>query len=113
MEENKCKVEVAPIFGRSILFLNTPRSLHGISNSVRAPEGRPRRSALAYFYNNERIEGENASFHATLFPRNASPMQTKRIKTAIKYLTPPVMADAAWRLKMLWRYGVIRLKQMR
>jgi hypothetical protein len=113
IEENKCKVEVEPILGRSILFLHSPRSLHGLPNAVGAPEGRPRRSAVAYFYSNERVEGESASFHATLFPSNASLTQAKKIKKAIKYVIPPVMADAAWQLKMLWRYSVIRLKQMR
>lgn len=113
VEENTCKVEVEPILGRSILFLHSPRSLHGLSNAVRAPEGHPRRSALAYFYSNERIDGESESFHATLFPTRASPAQAKRIKRAIKYVTPPVMVDAAWQLKMFWRYSVIRFKQKR
>lgn len=111
LEENKCKAIVEPVLGRSILFLHSPRSLHGLPNPVRAPGGRPRRSALAYFYSTGRIEGESASFHPTVFPNKAPPALSGVLKKAIKYVMPPVMADAAWGIKMYLRRNLIRFNQ--
>jgi len=36
-DEGKCKVEIEPAFGRSILFLETSKSLHGCPKPVNAP----------------------------------------------------------------------------
>jgi len=113
MEENKCKVEVEPVFGRSVLMLHSPRSLHGHPNAVRAPDGRPRRSTLSYFYSTERPEDESASYHGTLFSNKASPGQAGTLKKAIKYVMPPVMIEAALGVKMFLRRNLIRFNQGR
>jgi hypothetical protein len=62
-DEGKCKVEIEPAFGRSILFLETSKSLHGWPK-----QGRPRRSAAAYFYSNGHPEGKSTQFISTIFP---------------------------------------------
>ncbi len=52
MEDESCKVAIDPVFGRSALFYQSAKSFHGHPDPVRAPKGRPRRSAAAYFYTN-------------------------------------------------------------
>jgi Rps23 Pro-64 3,4-dihydroxylase Tpa1-like proline 4-hydroxylase len=54
IEEEKCEAEVFPLFGRSILFHESKRSLHGHPKPVEAPNGRPRRSACTAYYTNGR-----------------------------------------------------------
>jgi hypothetical protein len=67
-DEGKCKVEIEPAFGRSILFLETSKSLHGCPKPVNASGERPRRSAAAYFYSNGHPEGKSTQFISTIFP---------------------------------------------
>jgi hypothetical protein len=113
-EENKCQVEVQPVVGRSVLFLHSPRSLHGLlPDPVNAPNGRPRRSAAAYFYSKECPEGETAGFHTTVFPYRGPLTNAQKLKNAVKYVTPPVLADAVWGTKMFLRQKLIRFHQKR
>jgi 2OG-Fe(II) oxygenase superfamily len=65
-EEEKCKVEVLPVFGRSVLFAHSSRSLHGHPAPVDTPNGRSRRSAAVYYYSNGRLDGESTDFHTTI-----------------------------------------------
>lgn len=101
VEDNQCKVEIEPLFGRSVLFLQSSKSLHGHPKPVNAPNGRPRRSAAAYFYSNGRSDGDSADYHTTLFPMPVKLMGNDRIINAIKYLTPPILFDALRNLKSL------------
>lgn len=93
-EERKCKVKIEPTFGRSILFSQGLNSLHGHPDPVNAPDRRPRRSALVYFYSNGIPDGESASYHSTLFPIPVTLTQREKIKAAVKYVTPPFIVDA-------------------
>jgi Rps23 Pro-64 3,4-dihydroxylase Tpa1-like proline 4-hydroxylase len=103
IEEEKCEAEVFPVFGRSILFHESKRSLHGHPKPVEAPNGRPRRSACTAYYTNGRDDGENTSFHTTVVykPRNAS--RREKIMTAVKYTVPPIVVDGFQKLKAWWR----------
>ena len=86
------KVEIVPLFGRSILFLQSPKSLHGHPRSVNAPHGRPRRSALAYYYSNGGVESfEPAS---TSFPKPLAVNRPERVALMLKAFTPPILIDA-------------------
>jgi hypothetical protein len=113
LEENKCQVEVQPVVGRSVLFLHSPRSLHGLPDPVNAPNGRPRRSAAAYFYSKECPEGETAGFRATVFPYRGPRTNAQKLKNAVKYVMPPVLADAVWSTRMFLRQKLIRFHQKR
>jgi hypothetical protein len=89
MDEGKCTVEIEPVFGRSILFLHTSKSLHGFPNPVNAPGGRPRRSAAAYFYSNGHPEGKSTTFLSTAFPMPVSTSRRGKTIAAIKFVAPP------------------------
>lgn len=102
-DEEKCEVEVHPVFGRSVLFAHSSKSLHGHPNPVDAPNGRPRRSAAAYYYSNGRSDGESTDFHTTIILKRRKVERRERIVTSIKYMTPPVVVDGIQKLKALWR----------
>ncbi len=102
-DENKCVREIEPVFGRSILFYQSSKSLHGHPNPVNAPDGRPRRSAAAYFYSNGRSDGESAGFHTTLFPNLVTLSRGEKLNNAMKYLTPPILLDAIRKVKSYLR----------
>jgi Rps23 Pro-64 3,4-dihydroxylase Tpa1-like proline 4-hydroxylase len=101
--EMKCEVKIDPLFGRSALFAHTSKSLHGHPDPVNTPDGRPRRSAAAYFYSNGCPESEKASYHNTIFPLPVNLSQREKITSAIKYVTPPVMVDAVRKLMTLFK----------
>lgn len=99
--DNDCKVSIDPIFGQSALFLHSSKSLHGHPAPVSAPNGRPRRSAAAYFYSNGRSDGETTEFHSTLFPMPEPLVQNEKLSNFIKYLTPPILLDASRQVRRL------------
>lgn len=101
VEEDKCKSVVEPVFGHSILFYQSSKSLHGHPTPVNAPDGRSRRSAAAYFYSNGRSDNESASFHTTVFPKPIALTRRQNLKNATKYLMPPIMVDAVRKLKRI------------
>jgi len=101
-EEEKCKVEVIPAFGRSALIAHSPKSLHGHPSPVDAPDGRPRRSAATYYYSNGHSESESTSYHSTIIFKPRRTPRYERIVTSIKYLTPPIVVEAIQQLKA-WR----------
>jgi hypothetical protein len=102
VEEGKCEAKIEPTFGRSILFDESSKSLHGHPDPVNAPAGRPRRSAAAYFYTNGRTNGEEStSFRPTLFLLPVTRSQYARIVGAVKYLTPPAIIDAMLKLRTI------------
>jgi Rps23 Pro-64 3,4-dihydroxylase Tpa1-like proline 4-hydroxylase len=102
-DENKCVAEVEPVFGRSILFYQSSKSLHGHPTPVDAPNGRTRRSVAAYYYSNGRVDGDGGGFHTTLFPNVATLASGEKLTNTIKYLMPPVLLDAFRKAKSLLR----------
>lgn len=50
----RCVVSIVPEFGRSILMAVSAQSAHGHPQPVVAPDGKGRRSVLAYYYTNGR-----------------------------------------------------------
>ena len=103
IEAGICQAEIDPVFGRSILFLQSSKSLHGHPKPVEAPGGRSRRSAVAYFYSNGRNDGDSAKFHTTRFPMPVIFSRTDKVMNAVKYVTPPVLVDAFRNLKSSFR----------
>ncbi|VTZ50263.1 conserved hypothetical protein [Methylocella tundrae] len=99
----KCAAEILPEFGRSILFYQSSKSLHGHPTPVNAPNGRPRRSAAAYFYSNGRSDGEGEDFHTTQFPKTVEPPQHEKLSNMMKYLLPPALVDGVRKVKSLLR----------
>ncbi len=103
MDEDKFAAEVLPEFGRSILFYQSSKSLHGHPKPVDAPNGRSRRSAAAYFYSNGRSDGDGPDFHTTQFPKTVEPPKHEKLSNMAKYLLPPVVTDGVRKLKSMLR----------
>lgn len=104
MDDENAKVAITPLFGRSALFYHTSKSLHGHPDPVNAPNGRPRRSAAAYFYSNGRSDGESSEFHTTAFPMPEPLMRNQKLANFVRYVTPPVVIDAVrWARRRLKR----------
>ena len=70
VDENKFVTEVVPEFGRSVLYYHSSKSLHGHPKAICEPNGRPRRSAAAYFYSNGRPDGDGAGISDDAVPEN-------------------------------------------
>jgi Rps23 Pro-64 3,4-dihydroxylase Tpa1-like proline 4-hydroxylase len=103
IEENKRAAEILPEFGRSILFYQSSKSLHGHPQPVAAPEGRSRRSAAAYFYSNGRSDGDGPDFHTTRFVTTIAPLPREKLVNTLKYLLPPIILDGVRKVKALLR----------
>jgi Rps23 Pro-64 3,4-dihydroxylase Tpa1-like proline 4-hydroxylase len=103
MEEEKCAVEVQPVFGRSVLFAHTTKSLHGHPTPVDAPDRRPRRSAATYYYSNGASDGESTDFHTTVFFKRSKASRREKITTFLKYVIPPIVVDGIQKFKKLLR----------
>jgi Rps23 Pro-64 3,4-dihydroxylase Tpa1-like proline 4-hydroxylase len=105
MDENKIVTEVVPEFGRSILYYQSSRSLHGHPKPVSEPSGRTRRSAAAYFYSNGRLNDDNPVVHNnnTQFIRTVDPLAREKFASALRYVLPPVLFDGVRKAKSLFR----------
>lgn len=103
MDENKSAGEVVPEFGRSILYYHSSKSLHGHPKPVSEPNGRPRRSAAAYFFSNGRPDGDGGDFHTTQFPKAAPPPEPEKFGNIVKYFLPPALVDGVRKVKALLR----------
>jgi Rps23 Pro-64 3,4-dihydroxylase Tpa1-like proline 4-hydroxylase len=101
LEKDEPAIEIVPEFGRTVLFYQSSKSLHGHPKPVAAPNGRPRRSAATYFYSNGRSDGEDPNFHTTQFARIAQATGREKFMNTLKYLLPPVAFDAARKVKSL------------
>lgn len=99
VEENKCASVIEPTFGRSILFYQSSKAMHGHPDPVSAPGGRMRRSAAAYFYSNGRLDLEGDGYHSTIYGKPLAETRREKLANAVKYLTPPVIVDAVRKLK--------------
>jgi 2OG-Fe(II) oxygenase superfamily len=100
-EERKCRAEIEPTFGRSVLFIESSKGLHGHPDPVNAPDGRPCRSAAAYFYSNGPADSESESYHTTLFLMPVTLSRRQRILGAVKYVTPPAIVSAVRKLRTI------------
>ena len=79
--------EIVPVFGRSILFAHSRRSLHGHPQPVAAPGDRPRRSLAAYFYTNGGSDDDGAP-RTTAFVRPAQLGRWGKLVVNANYVSP-------------------------
>jgi hypothetical protein len=97
-ETNVKAIEIDPVFGRTVMFAQTPHSLHGHSVPVRTPDRRTRRSVAAYFYTQEAAAGLGGELRTTRFAVQPKPRLRDFAKRYVKYVTPPVLIDVARRV---------------
>jgi Rps23 Pro-64 3,4-dihydroxylase Tpa1-like proline 4-hydroxylase len=100
-------IEIAPVFGRSILFRNSDRSFHGHPTPLTPPPGRSRRSVCSYYYLNDLADYRRLNSRSSLFldelRKQSSWMQAQhklaefhamgvmnRVKCIARGLTPPL-----------------------
>lgn len=96
VDQNKCAATVLPVFGRTILFAHTDRSLHGHPSGLNPPTGQTRRSVAAYYYSNGRDDqAAAASFDSHFAPQGAPSF----LKIAVRSVTPPILYSIAGALK--------------
>ncbi|ACB97405.1 2OG-Fe(II) oxygenase [Beijerinckia indica] len=99
MDKDEPSVRVIPEFGRSVVFLQSSKSLHGHPTPVNAPDGRHRRSAATYFYSNVGTAKAGEAYHPTQFGKTVSLVQKQeKLKNTLKYFTPPVLIDVVRKL---------------
>jgi 2OG-Fe(II) oxygenase superfamily len=96
-----CMVEIEPCFGRSVLFQQSSVSMHGHPDPVKAPGGRARRSAAAYFYSNGVFDSRKAPSHSTVYGRAFSDRHREKIANTVKYFMPPFLVDAVRTLRRI------------
>jgi hypothetical protein len=100
IDQNKCAASVLPVFGRTIVFAQTDKSLHGHPGELKPPPGITRRSVAAYYYSNGRDDdGAAASFHSYFAPQHAPSV----LKTAVRSVTPPILYSMAGSLKKIFQ----------
>jgi len=109
---NKKIAEVAPIFGRSILFRHSKQSFHGHPTPLTPPPGRTRRSVAAYYYVNDLAQYRRLGRRSSVFldeqikrkqsnwmQRNLAELRARgfvdRLKYLARYLTPPLLWEGA------------------
>lgn len=99
--ENCCEKAIEPVFGRTILFYQSPTSLHGHPKPLTPPPGRTRRSVAAYYYSNGREDGLAAERYSTFFAPASGNLPASKVSRTMSYLLPPVLVDAGRMAKRL------------
>jgi hypothetical protein len=63
----QCRVKIAPLFNRTVVFSTTDTSFHGHPHPLAAPAGVTRKSVSLYYYTAGRPEAERSAPHNTIF----------------------------------------------
>lgn len=66
-EMRECRVKIAPLFNRTVVFSTTDTSFHGHPHPLEAPAGVTRKSVSFYYYTAGRPESERSAPHNTIF----------------------------------------------
>jgi len=66
-EMQKCRVKIAPLFNRTVVFSTTDTSFHGHPHPLASPAGVTRKSVSLYYYTAGRPESERSEPHNTIF----------------------------------------------
>jgi Rps23 Pro-64 3,4-dihydroxylase Tpa1-like proline 4-hydroxylase len=64
---NACRVRIAPLFNRTVVFSTTDTSFHGHPHPLASPAGVTRKSVSLYYYTAGRPEAERSEPHNTIF----------------------------------------------
>jgi hypothetical protein len=89
---------VLPIFSRFVVFATTDYSYHGHPEPLTCPPDRTRRSLALYYYTNGRPDSERSAAHSTLYQQRPGE-QIDRTRRTMERVTPPILIDAAKRVK--------------
>jgi len=64
---HECRVKIAPLFNRTVIFSTTDTSFHGHPHPLASPPGVTRKSVSLYYYTVGRPEAERSAPHNTIF----------------------------------------------
>jgi Rps23 Pro-64 3,4-dihydroxylase Tpa1-like proline 4-hydroxylase len=87
----ECARTILPEFGRTVIMGHSPLAAHGHPHPVDAPEGRPRRAALAYFYTNGRDDGAPADRSSTAYVHRPGRPLSGRLELLAQEVLPPIV----------------------
>jgi Rps23 Pro-64 3,4-dihydroxylase Tpa1-like proline 4-hydroxylase len=93
-ELQRCEVEIAPVFGRSVLLYNSPVSWHGHPIPVNTPDGRPRRSIAAFYYTNGNEDTAATAAKPRFKPRPMVRTRRGQAAALLRSLLPPIFIYA-------------------
>lgn len=85
---------ILPILGQTVVFLNTPTSLHGHPDPVAGPKTLRRRSLATYYYTNGLPQGESPDdSYSTTYVATEPPSAGERLRRIAKGLLPPLAGE--------------------
>lgn len=85
---HRCEATVAPVFGRSLLFLHGPRSFHGHPVPMTPPPGVTRRSVAVYYYTGGGAQHREQHEVGSVFHRR---QWHHRLLDVARRVAPPVL----------------------
>lgn len=101
----RCERSILPVFNRLVAFSTTEDSYHGHPEPLNCPEGWTRKSLALYYYSLPRSRSlSSGGSHNTVWKRRPQDVPPeggndtragRRLKTAVRRLTPPVLLDIA------------------
>lgn len=89
---------ILPLFNRCVVFATTDYSFHGHPEPLTCPPDRTRRSLALYYYTSGGPDEERSEGHGTLYQERPGE-RVGRARRAIERVTPPVLLDAAKRIR--------------
>jgi hypothetical protein len=88
---------VSPVFNRCVIFA-TPHANHGHPEPLACPPDRTRRSLALFYYRNDDARGDEPEDHDSRY-RARPGERIGSARTIVKRITPPILLDAARRLR--------------
>jgi Rps23 Pro-64 3,4-dihydroxylase Tpa1-like proline 4-hydroxylase len=91
---------VAPLFGRTVIFTTSRYSYHGHPEPLTCPPGTTRKSLALYYYSNGGVPDEAGSSvrHSTLFQARPGERFTRSARQILRDVTPPLLWRTASRM---------------
>ena len=99
-EANACARKVVPLMGRTILLYQSALSLHGVSQTKKSREAKPRRSAACYYYSNGREDESEQASNTEYFQCENDNF---RFKQNVRMFVPPILLNLVQNFRRGWR----------
>ena len=99
-EANACARKVVPLIGRTILLYQSALSLHGVSQTKKSREAKPRRSAACYYYSNGREDESEQASNTEYFQCENDNF---RFKQNVRMFVPPILVNLVQNFRRGWR----------
>ncbi|MGU3537597.1 2OG-Fe(II) oxygenase [Methylobacterium sp. A54F] len=94
-----CCKKIYPVFGRTVIFMHGPRSLHGHPEPLNVPPGITRKSIASYYYVNPEAAFTRHTRTSSQFHGAHGAKSMGRLKSAVRQSTPPIL----WNLVRNWK----------